>query len=101
MLVVTYRARPDLAADNQAHVEAVFAELAESTPDGLRYACLRLADDRFVHLADLADLAGEANPLLTLNTFGRFSATVAARCEPGHEPNAQPARLVGNYRLLG
>jgi hypothetical protein len=98
LLVVTYRARPDLAADNQAHVEAVFAELAESTPDGLRYACLRLADDRFVHLADLT---GEANPLLALDTFGRFSATVGARCEPGHEPNAQPARLVGNYRLLG
>jgi hypothetical protein len=97
LLVVTYRARPDLAADNQAHIEAVFTELAESTPDGLRYACLRLADDRFVHMADLA---GEANPLLALDTFGRFSATVAARCEPGHEPNAQPARLVGNYRLL-
>jgi hypothetical protein len=98
LLVVTYRARPDRADDNQGQVEAVFSELAASTPDGLRYACLRLADDQFVHLAELA---GQENPLPTLDTFGRFSATVAARCVPGHEPNAQPARLVGNYRLFG
>lgn len=97
LLVVTYRARPDLAADNQTHVKAVFRELAEATPAGVRYACLRLADDRFVHLADVV---AETNPLLALESFRRFSGTVAARCEPGHEPEAQPARLVGSYGLL-
>jgi hypothetical protein len=94
LLVVTYRIRPALADDNQAQVEAVFAELAERAPDGIQYSCLRLADDRFVHIADLV---GPENPLLALDTFTRFSSTVASRCEPGHEPNAAPARLVGRY----
>ena len=97
LLAVTYGIRPAAADDNHSHVEAVFAELAELAPDGFGYACLRLADDRFIHLADLA---GDRNPLLTLAAFTRFGSTLAGRCEPGQEPNAQAARLVGNHRLL-
>jgi hypothetical protein len=97
MLVVTYRARPELADGNQARIEAVFDQLVERSPEGLRYACLRLADDTFVHIADVSVAD---NPLLGLDSFAEFSATVADRCEPGNEPNARPARLVADYRLF-
>ena len=66
LLAVTYRTWPAAADDNQSHVETVFAELAELAPDGFGDACLRLADHRFIHLADLAS---DRNPLLTLAAF--------------------------------
>ena len=43
VVVVRYRTRPERADENQALVEKVFAELAASRPDGLRYATFRLA----------------------------------------------------------
>jgi len=39
--VIRYRTQPDRADENQKLVEAVFAELAEHQPAGVRYACLR------------------------------------------------------------
>jgi hypothetical protein len=97
-IVVTYRARPELADENQALVEAVFEQLYDVAPNGVTYTCVRLDDDTFVHIADLA---GDDNPLLSLDAFTAFSATVADRCDPGHEPNARRARLVGDYRPPG
>ncbi|NNE12856.1 MAG: hypothetical protein HKN41_11510 [Ilumatobacter sp.] len=96
-VVVRYTPRSEQADENQRLVEDVYAELAANGPDGLRYATFRLADGSFVHIAQLE---GDENPLGSLASFGRFQDGIAERCEPGATPDAQPATLVGSYRLL-
>jgi hypothetical protein len=93
-LVIRYQPKPDQADENQRLVEAVFAELAAVKPDGLRYATFRLADGTFVHIADVDT---DHNGLVELASFKEFAGGVNDRCEPGHEPNPQPATLVGSY----
>ena len=59
--VVRYRTKPEHADENERLVRDVFAELAETDPDGLHYATFRLDDGvSFVHVAVLD---GEVNPL--------------------------------------
>jgi hypothetical protein len=95
-IVVRYRPTPDRADENQRLVESVFAELAESRPDGLRYATFRLDDGTFVHIADVE---GE-NPLASSAAFAEFQREIGERCAEGDGPSPQPATLVGSYRLL-
>lgn len=92
-IIVRYRCKPDRAEENQSLVEDVFAELAASDPGGIRYATFRLADDTFVHIAEV----DERNPLAELEAFARFQSDLADRCAEG--PNPQAARLVGAYRF--
>lgn len=96
-VVVRYRPTADRADENQALVEAVFAELAATDPGGVRYATFRLADGTFVHIADVE---ADPNPLGGVAAFGRFQQDIVDRCEPGETPNAQPATLVGSYRFF-
>lgn len=96
-IVVRYRPRSDSADENQALIEQVFDQLAGEQPDGLRYVSLRLDDGTFIHIAETS---GETNPLGDLETFRAFSSTVAERCAPGEGPNAQPAVVVGSYRVF-
>jgi hypothetical protein len=94
--VVRYKTTPDQADENQRLVEAVFTELAEDQPEGLRYATLRLDDGvSFVHLA-IVD--GDENPLLTTTAFGAFVSAIGDRCVEGPAP--REATVVGSYRLL-
>ncbi len=94
--VVRYRTKPEHADENAELVRAVYDELAESAPDGFRYATFRLDDGvTFVHLA-LLD--GVANPLVASPAFGRFQSGVAERCENG--PVVMGATVVGDYGLL-
>jgi hypothetical protein len=93
--LVRYKAKSDQADENQRLSAAVFAELQEKTPSGLRYAVFRLPDDSFVHLAALEDGAA---PLSALETFRTFTGGVRERCtEP---PQAAQPVLVGNYGML-
>lgn len=94
MIVVRYHTRSEHADENQRFVEAVFAELAETRPDGLRYATLRLADDTFVHIADVQ---ADPNPLTETAAFADFQRDLLARCEDGGGPNPQEATIVGAY----
>jgi len=96
-IVVRYRPTADRADENQRLVEAVFAELAEAEPGGVRYATLRLADGTFVHIADVD---ADPNPLGSIAAFAEFQKDIQDRCEDGEGPNPQEAVLVGNYRLL-
>jgi hypothetical protein len=92
-VVVRYRPKPEHADENQRLVEAVFAELAATSPAGLRYATFRLDDGTFVHIAEHDD----ANPLTEVAAFADFVKGVGDRCEPGRGPNPQPAKLIGAY----
>jgi hypothetical protein len=96
-VVVRYRPKADRADENKKMVEAVFAELAEADPGGVRYATFRLADGTFIHIADVE---ADPNPLGSIAAFAEFQTDIADRCEEGEGPNPQAAVLVGNYRLL-
>jgi hypothetical protein len=80
------------AAANQILIDAVFAELAELTPDGLSYRVARSPDGlSFEHVA----VVEGANPLLALASFQAFSSTIAERAlEP---PVVQSGEVVARY----
>jgi len=96
-VVVRYRPKVEHAEENQRLVEAVFAELADQDPGGLRYATFRLEDGTFVHIANIE---GDENPLSSSSAFAAFQANIGDRCEDGEGPNPQQATLVGSYHLL-
>jgi hypothetical protein len=96
-IVIRYRAKPDQAAENRRLVEAVFEELNAIEPAGLRYATYRLADDTFLHIAEVT---ADPNPLSGLAAFARFQEAIGERCEPGQGPDPQQASLVGSYRFF-
>ena len=95
-IMVRYRVTPDRVAENEDAVRAVYAELAQTRPPGLRYATFRLADGvTFVHIAEHDD----PNPLQQVEAFRRFSASVRDRCEDG--PESTELSEIGSYRFFG
>jgi hypothetical protein len=97
-VVVRYKTKPERSDENQRLVENVFEELSEQSPEGLRYATLRLADDvTFVHVAFIETEDG-SNPLSQSDAFAEFKRAIEDRCtEP---PAPQDATVVGSYRLF-
>jgi hypothetical protein len=96
-VVVRYKVKPERVEENQALVEAVFAELAESDPGGLRYATFKLADGvSFVHVASV-DAEEGGNPLGKIAAFAEFTRNIGERCD--EPPVAQDAQVVGSYGL--
>jgi len=88
--------KPGHAADVEAAAVKVFAALHELQPDGLRYASLRVADDSYLILLEVAD--GTENPLPTIPAFQEFQAGL-----PGWlsgPPVIETASVVGGYRVL-
>jgi hypothetical protein len=95
-VMVRYRVHPDRVAENEELVRAVYAELASSQPDGLRYATFRLPDGvTFVHVAEHDD----DNPLSRVAAFQRFQQGIRDRCDD--PPEASQLQEVGSYRLFG
>jgi hypothetical protein len=91
--VVRYTTRPDTADENEQLIKAVFAQLAEQRPEGLRYVAIRLDDGvSFVHVAVLED---EHNPLAGLPSFGEFLSAINERCADG--PTPASGTVVGAY----
>jgi hypothetical protein len=96
-VVVRYKVKPERVEENQALVEAVFAELAESDPGGLRYVTFKLADGvTFVHVASI-DTEDGSNPLGKISAFAEFTRSIGERCD--EPPSAQDATVVGSYGL--
>ena len=92
-VVVRYRVRPGRADENESLVRAVYRELDEKKPDGLRYMTFRLEDGvSFVHISESE---GEDNPLTHLDAFQEFQREIEDRCEEG--PVVTPADEVGSY----
>lgn len=95
--LIRYKAKPELADKNAELIAAVFAELRDAKPAGVRYLALRLEDDSFVHfVATETDDGSKA--LRELPAFQAFQSGIRDRCE--EVPLAQSARIVGNYRML-
>ena len=95
--VVRYTTRPGSADENEKLIKAVFAQLTEQLPDGLRYIAIRLDDGvSFIHLAVLED---DHNPLAGLPAFGEFVSAINERCTDGPAP--VNGTVVGAYGIAG
>src|SRR5262249_46955032 len=96
-IMVRYTIKPDRAAENEELVRAVYHELHETRPKGIRYATFKLDDGvSFVHLAE-HDEDGP-NQLTPLASFKRFQKGIAERC---HEPPVvSEVSTIGSYRLF-
>ena len=91
--IVRYTAKPESAEENKRLIRAVFEELAEKRPGGLRYSSVCLDDGvSFVHTAELPD---GPNPLTQLASFQAFTADIGSRCEEG--PVVTNGTVVGTY----
>ena len=79
--VVRYTTRAGSAEENEKLIKAVFAQLAEQMPEGLRYVAIRLDDGvSFIHVAVNEN---DHNPLTELPAFGEFASTIKERCKIG------------------
>jgi hypothetical protein len=95
--VVRYTTRPEAADENEALIKAVFAQLAEQLPGGLRYVAIRLDDGvSFVHVAVHE---GDHNPLAALPAFGEFTSAIKERCTEG--PTPVNGTVIGSYDNAG
>jgi hypothetical protein len=80
-VMVRYRVKPDRAAENEALVRAVYEELRQTQPAGIRYATFKLDDGvSFVHIASV-ETGGGRSPLADLTAFREFQEGIADRCD--------------------
>jgi hypothetical protein len=94
--LVTYTVKPGREEENAALVRAVFEELDQTQPDGLRYAVLHLPDSRqFIHL-----YTDEGSPT-GVQGLDSFQAFIAGAGDIHEQPAAfsQP-ELIGDYRTF-
>jgi hypothetical protein len=97
-VMVRYRVKPERASENVELVRAIYAELHETRPEGLRYATFKLDDGvSFVHLAE-HDEDGP-NQLARLASFKHFQEGISERCD--EPPVVSEIGTIGAYRLLG
>ena len=95
-VLVRYKVKADKAAENEAFIRAVFEELKETGPDGIRYASFKQADGvSFVHIASIE---AERNPLAETAAFKAFQADIRDRCE--EPPVAVDLDEIGSYRVF-
>jgi hypothetical protein len=91
--MVRYTVKPEWAAENEELVRAVYAELHQTRPAGLRYATYQLDDGvSFVHVAATED--GQ-NPLPEVQAFKRFQENIDERCN--EKPVVSSVRVLGSY----
>ena len=90
---VRYRIAPDRVHENIRLVREVFSQLRETSPAGLRYACLTPGDGSFMHIA-----CGDEGVLTSLQSFQEFRADF-------HDRAIEPAtftgfEVVGNFSIF-
>jgi hypothetical protein len=96
-VIVRYKVKPDRADENVDLVRAVYEELAETRPEGLRYATLRLDDGvSFIHISESAS---EANPLTEVPAFQAFQQEIADRAD--EPPVVTEVDVIGSYEFGG
>jgi hypothetical protein len=92
-VIVRYRVKPDRADENEELVRAVYEELHETKPEGLRYATLRLDDGvSFVHLSESES---DTSPLTEVPAFKAFQKEIADRTD--EQPVVTEVEVVGSY----
>jgi hypothetical protein len=96
-LMVRSKVKSAHVSDVEVAVDKVFAAIAETQPDGVRYATTKLPDGvTFVALLHLDD--GVDNPLLAIPAFIEFQNDLKQWIDG--PPDAEALTVVGNYRLF-
>lgn len=94
-VMISYRVRQDQIERNAELLGDVYAELASTQPDGLRYATFRADDQRsFVALVEFDGQPGTA-PHHRLASFQRYRSTLDERCD--QPPVVTLLHEVGSY----
>lgn len=97
--MVQYKLKADRVAENEDYVRAVYKELHQAGPSGLRYATFKLADGvSFVHLVS-HEAADGNNALTALPAFKAFTAEIRSRCETS--PVTTELEEIGSYGFFG
>jgi hypothetical protein len=95
-IIVRYKVKPDRAEENENLIKAVFAELAKTRPEGIRYSSYKIEDGlTFVHHAVVSTADG-SNPLPQLDAFKFFASNIKERCD--EPPLALSASEIGSYQ---
>ena len=95
-VMVRYKVKPDRAVRNEELVRAVYAELHEREPRGIRYATFKLDDGlTFVHLAE-TDV--DPAPLTGLRAFNEFLEGIDERCDDA--PVVTELHEIGSFHLF-
>jgi hypothetical protein len=93
-VMVRYKVKPEAVAENEALVRAVYAELQQAQPEGMRYATFRLDDGvSFVHV----NFRDGSSSLNELASFQAFQQGIGARCDEA--PQVSELSEVGSYRF--
>ena len=97
--LIRYTTKPEHAARNEELIRAVYAQLRQDRPDGLRYATFKLSDGvTFLHFAQNED-SDKLSPLLTVKAFGEFQEGLAER--RADAPSRDELIPIGSYRVFG
>jgi hypothetical protein len=93
-VMVRYKVRPEAVAENEELVRAVYAELQQTQPAGMRYATFQLEDGvSFVHV-NFSDGGSSLNEIASFRTF---QEGIAERCD--EQPQVSELREIGSYRF--
>lgn len=96
--IVRYSVTPDQTAHNEELVRALFAELDEVQPAGLRYAAFKLNDGvSYIHFIWM-DVEKGHGPLPRLEALRAFHAGIRPRCDEA--PVRTELSQIGSYRLF-
>jgi hypothetical protein len=92
-VLVTYKVKPEAVAENEQLVRAVYEELEQMQPAGMRYATFQLDDGvSFVHIN-----FSDGVSVNDLASFKAFQQGIAERCE--EQPQVSELREIGSYRF--
>jgi hypothetical protein len=92
-VTVRYTVKPEAVAENEELVRAVYAELEQKQPEGMRYATFKLDDGvSFVHIS-----FSESGALNQLESFKAFQQGIAERCDEA--PKVSELTEIGSYRF--
>jgi hypothetical protein len=97
LTMVQYSVKPERTADNIDLVRAVYDQLWEVQPSGLRYATFHDGAAGFVHLA-MVTPGTEPHPLLSQPAFQRFATGITERTFI--PPTTVELEAIGSYCLL-
>lgn len=97
-MIIQYKVKPQLAAENQQYIEHVFEELHANSPAGIRYVAFKASDGlTFVHLVSIETDTGES-PLQQSPAFQAFLAGIGDRCT--EQPTTTVLEEVGSYKVF-
>jgi hypothetical protein len=96
--VIRYTVKDTGLEENRALIGKVFEELGQSAPEALQYLVLELDKGEFMHVVATPEGSADS-PLPRLAAFRAFSENHAERRTT--PVMRSPARIVGNYRMLG